>query len=131
VLVNPANFKIIIVDAAPILQIYSQVAEGNELVITSVVGRLIYLNGEQIGFGECDLENNTISLLSRGANGTGVQNYIPVYTEVLGIIPSNRMSDVLYASEWNPIPGVYNTVEGDPLQIAYTAGADFLRTDRN
>jgi hypothetical protein len=131
VTVNPANFKIIIVDTAPILQIYSQVAEGNELVITSVVGRLIYLNGEQIGFGECNLENNSISLLSRGANGTGVQNYIPVYTEVFGIIPSNRMSDVLYASEWNPIPGVYNTVEGDPLQIAYTAGADFLRTDRN
>ena len=131
VLVNPANFKIIIVDAAPILQIFGQVVEGNELTITSTVGRLIYVNGEQIGFGECDLATNTISLLSRGANGTGVQNYTPKYAEVFGIIPSNRMSNELYASEWNPIPGVYNQVEGDPLQIAYTAGADFLRTDRN
>jgi len=41
------------------------------------------------------------------------------------------MSDVLYSTVWNPIPGIYNTTEGDPLQIAYSQGADFLRTDRN
>jgi hypothetical protein len=129
--VNPANFKIIIVDAAPILQISGQVSVGDSLTITSVVGRLLYINGEQIGFGECDLALNTVSQLSRGANGTGVQNYIPKYSEVYGLIPGNMMSDVLYAETWNPIPGVYNTVEGDPLQIADTQGATFLRTDRN
>ena len=129
--VNPANYKIVIVDAAPILQISSQVSAGNSLIITSVVGRLVYINGEQIAFAECDLVNNTISQLTRGANGTGVQNYTPIYTEVYGIIPSNVMSDVLYSEVWNPIPGVYNTTDGDPLQIAYSQGADFLRTDRN
>ena len=129
--VNPANYKIVIVDAAPILQISSQVSAGNSLVVTSVVGRLVYINGEQIAFAECDLVNNTISQLTRGANGTGVQNYTPIYTEVYGIIPSNVMTDVLYSEVWNPIPGVYNQTEGDPLQIAYSQGADFLRTDRN
>jgi len=41
------------------------------------------------------------------------------------------MSSVLYDTVWNPIPGIYNYTEGDPLQIAYTAGAEFLRTDIN
>lgn len=129
--VNPSYLDIIIVDSAPILQISGQVSEGDSLIITSVVGRLIYINGEQIGFGECNLEENTLSQLSRGANGTGIQNYIPIYAEVFGLIPSNAMSDVLYSQVWNPVPGVYNQEEGDPLQIAYSPGADFLRTDRN
>ena len=129
--VSPANYKIIIVNAAPVLQISGQVSAGDLLTITSVVGRLIYVNGEQIGFGECNLELNTISQLYRGANGTGVQNYIPKYTDVFGLIPSNLMTDVLYSQTWNPVPGVYNVEEGDPLQIAYTQGAIFLRTDRN
>ena len=129
--VNPANFAIILVDTAPILQISSQVATGDSLIITSIEGRLIFVNGEQIGFAECDLVLNTISQLSRGANGTGVQNYIPLYSEIFGLVPNNAMSDVLYSKVWNPIPGVYNTTDGDPLQIAYTDGAEFLRTDRN
>jgi phosphotransferase system IIB component len=130
-MVNPANFTIIIVDTSPILQISSQVTVGDSLTITSTVGRLVYINGEQIAFTECDLVNNTLSQLTRGANGTGVRGYTPIYTEVFGLIPSNVMSDVLYSTVWNPIPGVYNTTEGDPLQIAYSQGADFLRTDRN
>jgi len=130
-MVNPANFTIIIVDTSPILQISSQVTVGDSLTITSTVGRFVYINGEQIAFSECDLDNNTLSQLIRGANGTGVREYTPIYTEVFGLIPSNAMSDVLYSTVWNPIPGIYNTTEGDPLQIAYSQGADFLRTDRN
>jgi hypothetical protein len=41
------------------------------------------------------------------------------------------MTNVLYEEEWNPIPGIYNQTEGDPLQIADTEGAIFLRTDIN
>jgi hypothetical protein len=129
--VSAVNYEIVIIDTVPILQITSQVTAGDLLTITSVEGRLIYINGEQIGFGECDFTDNSISQLTRGANGTGVQVYIPEFTEVFGIISSNRMSNVLYSDTWNPIPGIYNTVEGDPLQIADTQGADFLRTDRN
>ena len=130
-IVNPANFTIIIVNTSPILQISSQVITGDSLTITSTVGRFVYINGEQIAFAECDLDNNTLSQLTRGANGTGVRGYTPKFTEVFGLIPSNVMSDALYSTVWNPIPGVYNTTEGDPLQIAYSQGADFLRTDRN
>ena len=125
-----ANFAIVIEDTAPILQIQPiGVSVGDSLTITTVEGRLLYINGEQIGFNECDLIANTVSQLTRGANGTGMQTYIPVYSEAFGLIPNNRMSDVLYSATWNPIPGIYNTEDGDPLQIADTLGAIFLRTN--
>jgi hypothetical protein len=127
-LVDPANYSTIVVDTAPILQISDQVSVGNSLTITSIEGRLLYINGEQIGFRECDLENNTVSGLSRGTNGTGTQTYIPLYSEAYGLVPNNRMTDVLYSEAWNSY--VYNTIEGDPLQISDTLGAGFLRTDR-
>jgi hypothetical protein len=129
-LISSSNFSVVIIDTAPILQITPiGISEGDSLTITTVEGRLLYINGEQIGFNECDLVANTVSQLSRGANGTGAQLYIPLYSEAFGLIPSNRMSDVLYSETWNPIPGIYNTVDGDPLQIADTQGAIFLRTD--
>jgi len=127
-LVDPVNYSTIVVDTAPILQISAQVSVGDSLTITSVEGRLLYVNGEQIGFRECDLTNNTVSDLQRGTNGTGTQTYIPLYSEAYGLVPNNRMTDVLYSSAWNSY--VYNTVEGDPLQISDTLGAGFLRTDR-
>jgi hypothetical protein len=127
--VSPTNYSIIIEDTAPILQISAQVSTGDSLTITSVEGRLLYINGEQIGFKECDLANNTVSDLSRGTNGTGVQTYIPLYSEAFGLLPNSRMTDVLYAQTWNSY--VYNSVDGDPLQISTTAGAGFLRTDRS
>ena len=110
------------------MQISYQVSVGEVLTISSVEGRLLYVNGEQIGFRECDLVNNTVSGLQRGTNGTGTQTYIPLYSEAYGLVPNNRMTDVLYSSAWNSY--VYNTVEGDPLQISDTLGAGFLRTDR-
>ena len=100
---------------------------GDSLTITVGIGRLVFINGEQIGFEYCDLNTNTVTGLSRGTNGTGEQNYIPVYTPVYGINTTNMMTDVLYHETWNPIPGYYDTVNGDPLQIAYTQCADFLR----
>ena len=130
--VSQENYKIIIVNTAPILQISAQVAENDSLTVTSIEGRLVWMdNGELIGFGECDLANNTVSKLTRGAGGTGVQPYTPIYSQGYGLTPNNRMTDVLYKSTWNPIPGVYNTTEGDPLQIADTDGANFLRGDIN
>jgi hypothetical protein len=126
--VSPDNYSIVIVDTAPILQISAQVATGDSVTITSVEGRLLYINGEQIGFRECNLADNTVSALERGTNGTGTPRYVPINSEAFGLIPNNRMTDVLYSQSWNSY--IYNPVEGDPLQISDTFGASFLRTDR-
>ena len=127
--VDPANYKISTFDTAPVVVITSGVLEDDDLTITTTEGRLLFINGEQIGFNECDLTTNTVTGLTRGANGTGEQTYIPLYSEVYGIIPNNRMTDVAYAETWNSY--IYNPVEGDPLQISQTVGANFLKVDIN
>jgi hypothetical protein len=128
-LVDPANYSLATFEIAPVVVITDGVSEDDSLTITTLEGRLLYVNGEQIGFAECDLITNTVTGLVRGANGTGAQTYIPLYSEVFGIIPNNRMSSVDYSDTWNSY--IYNTVDGDPLQISQTAGANFLRVDRN
>ena len=128
-IVNPSNYSLSTFETAPIVVITDGVSEGDSLTITTLEGRLLYINGEQIGFDECDIDTNTVSGLTRGANGTGAQADIPLYSEVYGIIPENRMTDVVYSSVWNS--NIYNTVEGDPLQISQTVGANFLKVDRN
>jgi hypothetical protein len=129
--VDPNNYKLIIVGTGPALEIYGQVSTGNSLTITTIQGGLVIINGEQIKFGDCDIAANTLTKLIRGVNGTSERALIPKYTEVYGIISTNRMSDVNYAKTWNPIPGIYNSVLGDPLQIADTPAAIFLRTNKN
>jgi hypothetical protein len=71
---------------------------------------------------------NALSGLQRGTNGTGEQNFISQYSEVHGLVSGNEMTNVLYEDSWNSY--VYNTVEGDPLQISVTEGANFLKEDR-
>jgi hypothetical protein len=124
--------KTIIVNNALVLQITSGfVSENDLLTITTLEGRILFINGEMIQFNECDLNSNTVSLLSRGTFGTGRQLYIPKDTEVFSLLATNRMTDTNYQKTWNPIPGIYNVVEGDPLQIADTEAAIFLRTNIN
>jgi hypothetical protein len=97
------------------------------LTVTTLEGKVIYINGEQIKYETIDLINNTLSGLQRGFNGTGIQTYIPVYTEVYSRLSNNLLTEVDYNLTWNS--NTYNPVEGDPLQISTTAAAEFLYTD--
>jgi len=121
------DFHLEIQDTAPVLVIESSISIGNEVEITVVSGNLLYVNGEQIKFSSIDFTTNSISGLQRGANGTGVNIEISIYSRVYGILSSHKMADPDYYVTWNSY--VYNTVEGDPLQISDTNPAIFLRTD--
>ena len=127
--ISSDNYQVVIEELSPILKITagSYINVGNQLTITTLEGNLIYVNGEQIRFGSVDLTNNTLSNLERGVNGTGKQSLIPTYTEVFGLLSKNRLSDVYYGQTWNS--NVFNTIDGDPLQISETVTADFLNTD--
>lgn len=100
---------------------------GDLLAISIYQGNLIYINGEQIKFNTVNVENNTLSGLDRGINGTGVQAEMLIYEEVYSLLPSNKMIMTQYNTTWNPIPGTYNLLQGDPLQIATTPSAYFLK----
>jgi hypothetical protein len=125
------NYSIVIEDLAPMVKIVAgpYITVGDSLTITTLTGGTILVNGEQINFGSVDLANNTLGNIQRGANGTAKQFLIPEFANVYALLDSNRLRDVYYTQVWNPIPGVYNVTEGDPLQIADTVPALFLRSD--
>ena len=125
--VSSTNYSIVIQNLAPVLQITAGVTVGDSIVITTIEGNLIYINGEQIRFTTVDLNANTLSGLQRGTNGTGILTYIPIYSEVFGILSNNMLPSVNYNLTWNS--NVYNVSQGDPLQISETNAAIFLNTD--
>ena len=129
--IDPANYTVVIQDIAPTLAISNPttpvITTGDNLIITTIEGNLVYINGEQIKFTTVNLTANTLSGLQRGTNGTGVQTYIPLYSEVFGILSNNLQPSTDYTQTWNSY--VYNVVDGDPLQISDTDPAIFLNTD--
>jgi hypothetical protein len=124
--VATSNYSVVIVDLSPKLEIIGGVVAGNNLVVTTIEGNLIYINGEQIRFTTVDLANNTITGLQRGSNGTGILDYIPTYSEVFGILSNNLLPSVNYNLTWNS--NIYNVTDGDPLQISETNAAYFLNS---
>jgi len=124
---SSSAYRVVVDNIAPVLKITSGVSTGDSLTITTIEGNIIYVNGEQIRFSTVDFTLNSLSNLQRGANGTGEQTFIPEYSEVYGILSENRLVQADYFETWNSY--IYNTTEGDPLQISLTAGADFLRAD--
>jgi hypothetical protein len=101
---------------------------GDILTITTLEGKTIYVNGEYMTILNVDEENNIINV-QRGALGSMVNVYIPKYSTVYSLLEDNRMSQINYDDTWNKIPGIYNQSQGDPLQIAVSSGANFLRVD--
>lgn len=123
------TYEVVIEELAPILKITdgTYISAGDSLTITSLEGNVLYINGEQIKFSSVDFNNNSVTGLQRGANGTAVQEYIAKYTEVFSLLSNNRLPDLYIDQSWNSYN--FNTVEGDPLSISETVPAQFLHTD--
>ena len=123
------TYEVVVENLSPILKITdgSYISAGDSLKITSLEGNVLYINGEQIKFTTINFDNNSVSGLQRGANGTGVQEYIATYTEVFSLLSNNRLPDLYIDQSWNSY--TFNTTEGDPLQISTTTPAQFLQTD--
>ena len=128
-LVPVNDYSVVLVDTAPQIQITGGVSENDDVTITVLVGNLLYINGEQIKFTSVDIATNSITGLQRGTNGTGVTAQNPEFTEVYGLLSGNLMDEVSYAETWNSY--TYDPVDGDPLQISTTTGANFLNINRN
>jgi hypothetical protein len=125
-MISQSAFSVEIIDLTPTLKITpgAYITAGNILTITTLEGNTIFVNGEQIRFGSVDFTQNSITQLTRGSNGTASQPYIEKYSSVYGLLSVNKLPDIYYNETWNS--KVYNTVEGDPLQISETVSAIFL-----
>lgn len=130
-LISSTNYELVVESLSLVLKINSgsYITMGDSLTITILQGKVIYINGEQIGFTAADLVNNKLTGIIRGLNGTGEQEYIPEFTEVYGLLPNNKLNNLNYNETWNS--SVYNETEGDPLQISISDSAIFLKGDIN
>ena len=133
--VSSINYRVDILHLAPVLYLKSGVQygiiEGQTLKITIISGNLVFVAGEQIKFSKVDLLNNTLSGLQRGANGTGMQQNVPMFTEVYGLTSENRLPDALYAKTFSESDYADNDgdVDGGPLQFEDTPAGVFLQRD--
>jgi hypothetical protein len=87
--------------------------------VTVAVGNLAYIQGEFVGFTTIDLENNTISGLQRGLQGTITNTVFNQYSTVQSVLSRDRMIQEWYDQSW------YDQYA--PLQINTTAPALFLQ----
>jgi hypothetical protein len=131
-IIDPTEYHIAIENTAPILvididPISPAITAGDALTVTVILGNLIYINGEQIRYTTVNFDENTLSGLQRGANGTGKQTYIPEYMTVYSVLSSNMLPELYNNFSWNSFN--YNLVAGDPLQISTTYPANFLNAD--
>ena len=113
----------------PILEIANNptyINAGDTVTVTIVVGGLVYINGEQIKFGEYDTSTNELSQLTRGVNHTPILTFVPKYTTIYGIFNSNKLPNEYYDVTWNST-NTYDTDLTNPLQISDTYSAEFLK----
>jgi len=124
--ISPDFYSLVIQNLTPTLRIVpgAYISEGDRIVVETLVGNPIYVNGEIIKFTSVDFEANTISGLLRGTEGTGQQTLIPAFTNVYSLATTDRLPDEQYFTIWNTFN--YNTTLGDPLQISQSAPANFL-----
>ena len=129
--VDPIFIRVGIEHISPMLYITGDVLEGQSVVITTIEGNLLYVNGEQIRFTIADVTTNTLSGLQRGANGTGQQDFIPEFTEIYGVLSQNKLPDALYLKTYaeSDFPDQDGDVDGGPLQFFDTPAAVFLQRD--
>lgn len=105
------------------IAVESYFSGGTSVEITVWVGNTVVINGEYIRFTEFSLEhdNNNISGLTRGVNGSIVNPSIPVGSLVRPILPKNMLPAGYYGYSWNDS-------RNNPLQISETPAAEFLRS---
>lgn len=129
--IDPANYSVVVSHISPMLHITAGTLQGQLLIITTLEGNTISINGEQISFTTANLATNTLSGLQRGANGTGQQTLIPMWTEVYSVLSKNKLPDALYQKTFaeSDFPDQDGDVDGGPLQFFDTPAAIFLQRD--
>jgi len=120
------QFGITLFNGKPAVIFSSGAASGDNVTITITIGNIVEINGERIKFDEIDIENNTITKLTRGVQGTSAANLHEKYSTGYGINPARQLTTVEYTSIWN---SAEITDRGDPLQISTTDTAVFLQNN--
>lgn len=100
------------------------VSAGDNLTLTLRFGDKLTINGEKIFFSIVNYQNNTVSGLIRGVDGTPTREFHEIVSFVYGLSVIDRLPDFYYDKTWN---SENYSNSGDPLQISDTFPARFLK----
>ena len=130
---NSDEFTLGLVQGASALTFTSGVSENDLLTVTLMIGDIVEINGERIRFSTISIQNNTISGLTRGVQGTLVASIHTEYSMGYGINDARKLTDYEYNRIWsstNIVSSSYyqEVPKDDPLQISTTQTALFLQS---
>ena len=106
--VDPNAFALAIVNTTTVIEFNSEVTLGDQVIVTMRVGDIVVINSERIRFNSIDYNNNTLSGLTRGIQGTGAQNVHATYSQVFSLIPTNELFGTYYYQQWDDV--VFQTI---------------------
>jgi hypothetical protein len=126
VILDASTYSFGLVDGKPAITFLSGITAGESVQVTLSIGNIVEINGERIKFASIDFDNNTISGLTRGVQGTRAKDVHEQYSIGYGINSRRKLPDESYFTTWNS-DNVIQT--GDPLQISTTEVAVFLQSN--
>lgn len=132
---SSSEFSLGLVSGASALTFTSGVSLGDSVQVHLTIGDVVELNGERIRFSTISIQNNTISGLTRGVDGTLIAASHPEFSIGYGINDSRKLTTEQYNSIWSSVTIVSDAyyqeipVE-DPLQISTTTTAVFLQSNQ-
>jgi hypothetical protein len=98
---------------------------GDLVTVSLIIGNIVEINGEKIKFNTININNNTITGLTRGVQGTTTLETHAENSIGFGITPARRLTEAQYSENWNSYE---ITSFGDPLQISTTSEGIFLNS---
>jgi hypothetical protein len=98
---------------------------GDLVTVSLIIGNIVEINGEKIKFNSININNNTITGLTRGVQGTTTLETHTKNSIGFGISPARRLTETQYSENWNSYE---ITSFGDPLQISTTTEGIFLNS---
>jgi hypothetical protein len=124
-LTDDSTYGITLVNGRAAIVFISGANAGDLVTVSLIIGNIVEINGEKIKFNSININNNTITGLTRGVQGTTTLETHTKNSIGFGISPARRLTETQYSENWNSYE---ITSFGDPLQISTTTEGIFLNS---
>jgi hypothetical protein len=124
-LTDDSTYGIRLVNGRAAIVFISGANAGDLVTVSLIIGNIVEINGEKIKFNTININNNTITGLTRGVQGTTTLETHAENSIGFGITPARRLTEAQYSENWNSYE---ITSFGDPLQISTTSEGIFLNS---
>jgi hypothetical protein len=102
-IVSPSAYQFKIFNTSPAVVFTDEVNLYDNVIVTMRLGDIVVINGERIRFNKVDYQNNVLSELTRGIQGTAPRKEHFTYAQVYSLVPSNELDTFYYYQLWDDL----------------------------